>query len=570
MKEENKNMILLVLIVVGVMTGWHFMYDAPRQEALKAEQAEQKVAKVNVPIQPTLPIAATVTKAITRAESVQAAERVQIDTPSLTGSINPRGATLDDLVLNDYKQTVDPKSANIELLSPEGTANPYNIQFDWITADKDVIVPDANTVWMTTSSEMSPEKPVTFTWDNNQGLRFEKTFAVDNNYLFTVTQKVTNSSNKIVKLYPMGKIRRVGTPKTSGYMVVHEGLIGFFNGKLDEINYEDLKEKKQIRFQTKGGWIGITDQFWLTAFIPKQDKGYEFFENYIPPAGAEREAYETGYFADVIELKPGETHELTNSVFAGAKVLDLLDAYEPKLQVEHFDKAVDFGWFYFITKPLFYFLQWLHNLLGNFGLAILIITILVRILFFPLANKSFKSMARMKQLQPKMERIKEQYGDDKMRMNQEMMELYKREKVNPLGGCLPMVVQIPVFFALYKVLFVSIEMRHAPFYGWIQDLSAPDPTSIFNLFGLIPWDPPTMLMIGAWPLIMGGTMILQQKLNPAPADPVQAKMFMLMPIMFTYLFASFPAGLVIYWAWGNILSIAQQYMIILQVDKSGK
>jgi len=565
MKDETKNMILLVLIVVGVMTGWHYIYEKPQVEAI---QAGQKTAKVEAPVAPVLPVAAEV-KPLSRTDAVQQAERVKISSPTVAGSINPKGAILDDLILKGYKQTVDPKSPNIELLSPEGTENAYNIQFDWVSQDKDVILPDNNTVWKASGTEMSPDKPVTFTWNNDHSLQFEKTFAVDKDYLFTVTQKVTNNSNKTIKLYPMAKIRRVGTPKTSGYMVVHEGPIGYMNNKLEEETYEKLKEKKQIRYQSKGGWIGITDQFWLTAFVPKQDQNYEFFENYIPAAGVTKEAYETGYFADAIELKPGESRELANPVFAGAKVLDMLDAYEFELKVEHLDKAVDFGWFYFITKPLFYLMQWLHNLVGNFGVAILIITILVRLAFFPLANKSFKSMARMKQLQPKMEQIKEQYGDDKMRMNQEMMELYKREKVNPLGGCLPMLVQIPVFFALYKVLFVSIEMRHAPFFGWIHDLSAPDPTSVFNLFGLIPWDPPAMLMIGVWPLIMGGTMVLQQKLNPAPADPVQAKMFMIMPIMFTYLFASFPAGLVIYWAWGNILSIAQQYVIMQAVNKSG-
>ena len=365
-----------------------------------------------------------------------------------------------------------------------------------------------------------------------------------------------NNGSEEIKLQPFGRVTRVGTPQTSGYYILHEGAIGVVEDRLKEFDYSKLTKEKEVIQASKGGWVGFTDKYWLVALVPDQNLSVQ-----TRFSGTEAEMYRAEINNGEHILKPGTSLDYKQHLFSGAKVLRLLDAYEEKQGFKRFDLAVDFGWFYFVTKPLFYVLEFLHQLLGNLGVAILILTVFVKILFYPLANKSFNSMARMKIMQPQMEKIKQKYANDKMRMNQELMELYKREKINPMSGCLPMLIQAPIFFCLYKVFFVTIEMRHAPFFGWIHDLSAPDPTSFFNLFGLLPWDAPSFLVIGALPLLMGATMILQQRLNPQPVDATQAKIMLIMPLMFTYLFASFPAGLVIYWAWSNILSIAQQMLI---------
>jgi YidC/Oxa1 family membrane protein insertase len=396
-------------------------------------------------------------------------------------------------------------------------------------------------------------------------LTFHRTIAIDDQYMFTVTDRVTNTKDKIVALSAYGQINRLETPPLGGYMILHEGPIGVLNGKLTEPTYANTIEKKALEETTMGGWLGLTDKYWLVALIPDQKTSVKTVFKGQTVNGQDR--YQTDVVMPMLEAKPGQPVETVHYLFAGAKILRLLDDYEAKLGFDKFDLAIDFGWFYFLTKPLFYVLDYLHKLLGNFGLAILALTVLFKVAFFPLANKSYRSMSHMKKMQPKIEALKERYGDDKLRMNQELMAMYKKEKINPLAGCLPMVIQAPVFFCLYKVLFVTLEMRHAPFYGWIQDLSAPDPTSILNLFGLLPWSTPSFLAIGAWPILMGLTMFLQQKLNPQPTDPMQARMFMLMPIFLTFLLASFPAGLVIYWAWNNILSMGQQWMIMRLEDK---
>jgi YidC/Oxa1 family membrane protein insertase len=430
-----------------------------------------------------------------------------------------------------------------------------------------VAVPDRDSVWQADGDEIRPGQPVTLSWDNGEGLRFARTIALDDGYLLTVTQRIENTTEEPVGLFPFGLISRWGTPKTLGFYILHEGPIGVLEGKLHEIDYDDLQEDGDLDFRSQGGWLGITDKYWLTALIPDQQSEIEARFLHTLHDGQDR--YQVDYRGTApITVAPGQTAEITDRFFGGAKVVGLLDRYQAEYGIPLFDRAVDFGWFYFLTKPLFHVLHFFYQVTGNYGVAILLLTLLVKLIFFPLANKSYRAMSLMKKLQPKMMELREKYADDKMAMNQALMKLYKDEKVNPMSGCLPIVVQIPVFFALYKVLFVSIEMRHAPFFGWIHDLSAPDPTSVFNLFGLLPFDPPSFLMIGIWPLIMGATMLLQTKLNPQPADPVQAKVMMLLPVMFIFLFATFPAGLVIYWTWNNVLSIAQQWVIMKRMGVS--
>lgn len=554
--NDQKNLISFILIFIGVMAGWHYFYEAPRAE--KAAEVA-KVQQQNIPAQqaqtPVRPIV------LDRKEVLNASTRITIDTPALQGTINLKGCAFDDLTLQKYKYTPELKSDNIVLLTPAQTQKPYFVEFGWMCSDKNIAMPDADSVWTADRQDITHTSgPVTLTWTNPQGVNFIRKISVDENYLFTIEQSVTNGTSAPISLAPYGRINRIGTPEVGGYYILHEGPLGYVGDKLKEYTYANLQEKTDAPIQSQGGWNGITDKYWLTALIPDQSTKSEFFFSDVKNNGADQ--YQTGFNGESLTIAPGQTQNIKAHMFAGAKVLDLLDAYEAQLGVKHFDLAVDFGWFYFITKPLFYLLNILNGLLGNFGLAILLLTVLIKAAFYPLANKSYRSMARMKALQPKMEKIKERYADDKMRMNTEMMELYKKEKVNPASGCLPVLIQIPVFFALYKVLFVTIEMRHAPFYGWIHDLSGPDTTTIFNLFGLIAWTPPSMLMIGVLPILMGVSMWIQQKLNPAAMDPIQQKMFMIMPIMLTFMLAQFPAGLVLYWTWNNILSIAQQWMIM--------
>ena len=415
---------------------------------------------------------------------------------------------------------------------------------------------------------MSPGNPVTLSWDNGQGLVFAKTFEVDENFMFTITQKVKNTSGENVSLYPYGLISRTDTPVTLGFYILHEGPLGVFDGTLKEVDYDELQEEHRINQATTGGWLGITDKYWLVALAP--NRATQVNTNFIYANVKGQNKYQADYLGAEHVLAPGGSAEVSSNLFAGAKIVELLDAYTTTYGIARFDLAVDFGWFYFLTKPIFYALNFFNRIFGNFGLAILALTVIFRLLMYPLANKSFRSMNAMKKLHPKITELRDQFGEDKARMNQEMMALYKREKINPAAGCLPMLVQIPIFFSLYKVLFVSIEMRQAPFYGWITDLSAPAPTSLFNLFGLLPFDVPIFLQIGVWPLLMGITMYLQQKLNPPPADPVQAKIFMFLPFVFTILLASFPAGLVIYWVWNNVLSIAQQWFLMKKLDAPEK
>ncbi|MEI6557576.1 MAG: membrane protein insertase YidC [Rhodospirillaceae bacterium] len=571
--NEQKNLVVAVALSIAILLGFQLIYEVPRQH--KAEEARALLAQaepdkgtlpqVSAPGTTAAPVATAAAPKIRDrgemvAEQAAAAQRLKITTPRINGTINRTGGRIDDISLVDYHETPDPKSGEIVVLAPAGTENPYYAEFGWVPAETGIAVPDVNTVWAASGDRLTPDQPVTLSWDNGHGLVFERTIAVDLNFMFRINDRVRNTGSQPVTLLPYGLISRQGTPKTAGYYILHEGPIGILDGTLTEVKYKDLSEKKTIEKTTTGGWIGITDKYWLVTLVPDQQKPVTARFLYTKTRGDDR--YQVDILGEGQTAKPGETIETKRRLFAGAKEVKLLDAYAEKLDVQKFDLAVDFGWFYFLTKPFFYCLDFLHSLLGNFGIAILVFTVLVKAVVFPLANQSYRSMSKMKQLQPQITQIRERCGEDKERMNKEMMELYKREKANPLAGCLPILVQIPVFFALYKVLFVTIEMRHAPFFGWIHDLSAPDPTSIFNLFGLLPFTPPTMLMIGVWPLVMGFTMWFQQKLNPTPPDPMQQKMFAVLPFLFTYMLASFPAGLVIYWAWNNLLSIGQQWLIM--------
>ncbi|MBM3510689.1 MAG: membrane protein insertase YidC [Alphaproteobacteria bacterium] len=566
---DNKNLIIAIVVSLAILLGFQFLYEMPRIR--EAQQRQQAIDATKPKVEPGAPglapapaqpgvVAPTVTPAEERAQRVATTARVKLASPKLAGSIALQGARFDDLTLSGYREEVKPGSPNITLLSPAGTRTAYYAEFGWSAAGEAVKLPDATTEWRASRTDLTASTPVTLTWDNGDGLTFERVIAIDANYLFTITQRVINRSAKAVTLYPWGLVTRTGTPPTLGFFILHEGPLGVFDGTLAEYDYDELRDKGRLTKKSTGGWIGFTDKYWLAALVPDQKEAFTATLNHQVQAGLDK--YQVDFVGEGRALAPGATIESTSRLFAGAKEVDVLDAYAEGFAIVSFDKAIDFGWFYFLTKPLFKLIAYFNHLLGNFGLAILLLTVIVKLIFFPLANKSYKAMSIMKKLQPEMLKLRERYGEDRQRLNQEMMALYKREKANPLAGCLPIAVQIPVFFALYKVMFVTIEMRHAPFYGWIHDLSAQDPTSLFNLFGLIPWDPPLFLQIGIWPLLMGASMWLQQKLNPTPPDPIQAKVFMLLPIFFTFLLANFPAGLVIYWTWNNVLSIAQQWVIM--------
>ena len=570
---EQRNLLIAIVLSVGILIGFQFVFQrlhppVPHVGTEAPAPAAQSQSPATSTARPgTIAPGASAEKASkTLDEALANQPRVKIDTPRLHGSIALKGGRFDDLTLAKYHETVDPKSPEVLLLSPPGTANPYLAEFGWVAAEPgSVKVPGADTVWKASGGPLTPSSPVTLTWDNGQGLAFTRIVSVDADYMFTVRDEVHNTGNVPVKLLPYGLISRTGTPQVAGYYILFEGMIGYLDGSLQEVKYSSLHTGQPFDYTSTGGWLGFTDKYWLTSLIPPQSDTVKARFTHTLENGVDR--YQTDYLGSAITVAPNATHAATTRFFAGAKEVDLLDAYAAS-GIPRFDRAIDFGWFYFLTKPIFLILQFFDRLLGNFGLAILLLTLCVKLLFFPLANKSYQAMSKMKLLQPEIQKLRERFPDDKARQQQEMMALYKRVGANPLAGCLPIVIQIPVFFSLYKVLFVTLEMRHAPFFGWIRDLSAPDPTSFANLFGLLPFSPAVVpvvgsfLMIGAWPLIMGLTMFLQQKLNPQPVDPVQARMFMVLPVVFTYMLSHFPAGLVIYWAWNNSLSIGQQWLIM--------
>jgi YidC/Oxa1 family membrane protein insertase len=579
--NEQRNLILAIVLSVGILLTWDFVFKkpVPPGDPAGGQQSADTTGAPNPPagsIAPPAPAAgppastgapAPVPATAGAAVPAAAASSPAADAPRLPiagarvrGSLRLDGARFDDLLLNDYREAIDPGSSNIVVLAPTGSANPYYAEFGWAPAgDASIRVPGATTRWQTTQREIGDQNPAVLTWDNGDGLVFSRSISVDENYAFTITQRVENKGTQPVTLHPYGLISRTGTPKTLDFYILHEGPLGVLNDTLREVDYDELQEEGPVTEQATGGWLGITDKYWLVALVPDQRE--LLTARFVHANAGSGDKYQVDYLGAGRTIPPGSSIELTNHLFAGAKEVNLLDRYSERLGVARFDLAVDFGWFYFLTKPIFFVLDYLFRVIGNFGIAIILFTVLIRVLFYPLASKAFRSMHAMRTLQPEMQRLREQYGNDRQKLQQSVMELYRREKVNPMAGCLPIAMQIPVFFALYKVLFVTIEMRHAPFYGWIHDLSAADPTTIFNLFGLVPWDPPTFLQIGVWPLVMGVTMFLQQKINPQPVDPIQAKMFLALPIVFTFILAQFPAGLVIYWTWNNLLSMAQQWII---------
>ena len=498
-----------------------------------------------------------------RDDALADSPRIVLDSPRMRGSLSLRGARIDDLWLRDYRQTLAEDSPQVLVLSPSGAANAYFGEFGWLAAQaSEVQLPGPDTEWTANATTLTLDAPLSLRWDNGEGLRFEQHIAVDDGFMFTVTQRVANTGDAPVTLYPYGRVRRAGAPDTLGFFVLHEGPLGVFNGTLQELSYGDVRDSGQQTEHSTGGWVGITEKYWLVALIPDQQAAVDAGFRYHAP----QDEYQVDILGGAVVVQPGDTAEVSNRLFAGAKEVETVDRYRTELGIERFDLTIDWGWFFFLTKPIFHALDYLYRWTGNFGIAIIVLTMFVRLLFYPLANRSFRSFGAMRRVQPEVQRLREAYKDDRERMTKEMMELYRRENVNPLSGCMPLVLQIPVFFALYKVLFVTIEMRHSPFFGWIQDLSAPDPTSLFNLFGLIPWDTPSFLTIGIWPLLMGLSMFVQQKLNPAPPDPIQQRIFMMLPVVFTVILAGFPAGLVVYWTVNNVLTLTQQWIIMRRAE----
>ncbi|TXJ34126.1 MAG: membrane protein insertase YidC [Afipia sp.] len=586
---ENRNTILAVILSGLVLIAWQYFYNIPTMEkqraAQQAELAQKQAANpAATPATPANPAGtpatpgtqaqipgapATAAPVVSRPTAIAASPRVKIDTPSISGSISLTGARIDDVALVKYRETVDPKSPAIELFSPSGTKEPFYAEFGFVpSAGSTIKMPTRDTLWSQEGTgALTPTTPVTLTWNNGQGLTFKRTISIDDKYLFTIKDDVANVGDAPVTIYPFGLISRHGTPHVSGYYILHEGLIGVLGDQgLQEYGYKKMDETKAVEFKVNNAWMGITDKYWAGTLLPnpKANVQARFSSNLV---GTLR-TYQTDYLLDPMTIAIGGNATTTTSLFAGAKENATVDAYDKQLGLNKFDRLIDWGWFYFITKPMFFMIDWFFHIVGNFGVAILLVTVLVKLVFFPLANKSYASMAKMKAVQPQLAALKEKFPDDKVKQQQEMMEIYKKEKINPIAGCLPILIQIPVFFSLYKVLFVTIEMRHAPFFGWIKDLSAPDPTNLFNLFGLFAFDPTQLpvlgyyLHLGIWPIIMGITMWIQMKLNPTPPDPTQKMIFDWMPLIFTFMLAGFPAGLVIYWAWNNLLSVLQQGYIM--------
>jgi len=573
MNYDSKNFILAIVLSMAIIFGWQYFYAGPLAEKqAKQQQAAQQQTVTTTTDGQQQPAATpgaaapgtAATPAVARDEALKATPRLPIDSDYVSGSINLKGAQIDDLHLVQYHQTIDPNSPTITYLSPAGTPGALFAEQGMVgAAGTAAKLPTPDTVWTAPAGAVLSEgKPVTLTWDNGEGLLFTRTISLADQYVFTITQTVDNKSAAPVTLTPYARVVRQDTPHIAGYWVFYEGMLGVADKSLTEVKYKDANEATEpVTTQGTGGWLGFTDQYWAAALIPDQSR--PVISTYKHDKLGGRDVYNTNYVTkDAITVAPGTAATYQDMFFAGAKVVKSITAIGEKYKIDRFDLMIDWGWFYFLTKPMFYLLDFLKGLVGNFGLAILLATVLVKAAVFPLANKSYASMSKMKKLQPEMQKLKELYPDDRMKQQQGMMELYKKEKVSPLSGCLPVVVQIPVFFSLYKVILTSIELRHAPFYGWIHDLSAHDPTSFANLFGLLPFHPPAFLMIGVWPLLMGITMWVQMRLNPTPPDPVQASLFNWMPVIFTFMLGNFPVGLVIYWTWSNLLSIIQQSYIM--------
>jgi YidC/Oxa1 family membrane protein insertase len=596
--DDQKNLLLALVLTGIVLIAWQYLFAVPQIEKQKqiAQQQQQQqtqgqqpapaaqpgappqAAPGTVPQAPGLPSAAPT---LTREAALAASPRIRIDTPRLSGSLALMGGRIDDLALVQYRETVNPSSPPIVLLAPSGSPQPFYAEFGWTgAAGTSVKLPGPDTMWRQDGSDaLSVDHPVTLVYDNGEGLQFRRTVGVDDKYLFTIKDEVANSGAAAVTLYPYALISRHGAPPTLGYYILHEGLIGVMGDQgLQEMTYKKIEDQKTpSTFDVTNAWLGFTDKYWATTLLPETDA--KVHAKFSFGLIGQTKTYQTDYLLDPRTIAPGETGSADARLFAGAKEVTTVginfplggfEGYNQQLNLNKFDLLIDWGYFWFITKPMFLAIDFFFHLVGNFGVAILMITLIIKILFLPLANKAYASMAKMKAVQPEMTAIRTRYADDKVKQQQAMMELYKRDKINPVAGCLPIAIQIPVFFSLYKVLFVTIEMRHAPFFGWIKDLSAPDPTNVFNFFGLIPYDPDVLLGVGigsffhlgVWPLIMGVTMFLQMKLNPPPPDPAQQVIFNWMPVIFTFMMGNFSAGLVIYWAWNNSLSVAQQSFIM--------
>ncbi|MCX8995844.1 membrane protein insertase YidC [Rhizobiaceae bacterium BDR2-2] len=572
--EKNRNYLVAIVLSVIIVLAWQFLYMGPRLERRQAQEAERAAQTQTQPqtAQPGgagsatggagVPSATTAAQPLSRDEALARSARVEIDTPSISGTLNLTGARLDDIHLKEYRETVEQTSPIITLFSPSDAPNSYFAELGFVRSETSGTVPGPATVWeVAEGSRLTDTTPVTLRFVNEKGVTFTRRIEVDEHYLFTVTDRIENAGSEPVTLASYGRITRANKPTTPSIYVLHEGFLGVIgrDGSFIEEHYDSVDEKPIENAKATGGWIGITDKYWAAALVPPQDA---VFDSRFAHFKDGQPRYQADYRNEDFSVAPGQPVELQTRVFAGAKEVPIVDAYEEQYAIPRFDLMIDWGWFYFITKPMFKLMDYFYRYIGNFGVAILLTTVVVKLIFFPLANKQYASMANMKRVQPKLEELKAKFGDDRMGLQQAMMELYKTEKINPLAGCWPLLLQIPVFFALYKVIYVTIEMRHAPFFGWIQDLSAPDPTTLFNLFGLLPYDVPAFLHLGIWPIIMGITMFVQMRMNPTPPDPTQAMIFNWMPLVFTFMLASFPAGLVIYWAWNNTLSVAQQALIM--------
>ena len=553
---DNKNVFIAIALSMSVLLFWAAFFETPKPINNNSTQQEQKKNNENI-ITPNINGSPKANK-ISRADSIKNSSRIKIENESIVGSMSLEGGLIDDISFKKHKQNLE-NNLNVEFFNPAQTENGFYVETGWTSIGNKIKVPTKKSTWKVNGNKiLSNNNPIILEWNNKGGIIFKKKIELDNKYLFKITQEVQNNTNQSIDLYPYAQITRNKIPDDiQNFYISHEGFIGVFDEELKEDNYDDVEENKIVR-EANEGWLGITDKYWVTAVVPKQGESFKSTFLY-------RESFKANYILNnPTTIGPSSKNSNEVRLFVAAKEVDAIDSYAANENIEKFDLVIDWGWFYFFTKPLFFIIDYLFKYSGNFGIAIVIITIGIRLIFFPLANYSFRSMAKMKAVQPEMMRLKELHKEDKTKLQQEMMALYRKEKINPASGCLPVLIQIPFFFAIYKMLFISLEMRHQPFFGWIKDLSDKDPTSLFNLFGLIPWDPPSFLIIGIWPILMGASMWVQQKLNPAPADPIQAKIFAFFPLFLTIILASFPSGLVVYWTINNILTIAQQWVIMKQ------
>ena len=556
---DNKNVFVAIALSMSVLLFWGAFFETPKSqiEQKTNNQIQEKTENSITPSANQAPSInqLTVEKKVSRDESINNSDRIRIENENIIGSISLEGGLIDDISFKNHKQKVE-GSKNIEFLNPAQTENGFYAESGWASIGNKIKVPTKNSKWKVEGNKVLTDKsPVILKWNNNEGVIFKKKIELDEKYLFKISQEIQNNSSQSVELYPYAQITRNKVPDDiQNFYISHEGFIGVFDDELKEDDYDDIEDNKIVR-ETNEGWLGITDKYWMTVLVPEAGKNFKSTYQY-------NDSFKANYIInEPVKINANSSGVNSLRLFVAAKEVETIDAYAENQNIKKLDLVIDWGWFYFFTKPLFFVIDYLFKFSGNFGFAIVLITLAIRALFFPLANFSFRSMAKMKAVTPEMQRLKELHKDDKVKLQQEMMALYRKEKINPASGCLPVLIQIPFFFAIYKMLFISLEMRHQPFFGWIKDLSAADPTSIFNLFGLIPWDPPSFMIIGIWPILMGASMWVQQKLNPAPADPIQAKIFAFFPLFLTIILASFPSGLVVYWTVNNILTIAQQWVI---------